>query len=126
MLRVSYTNPMGYVIVTRTTDQGKRKAKFWCCWCNTDLWAEIQHTRNADGERVHLLQLFFYDNEHLRNILKYQGADACQFLADRHYHFNSYYSKPRTTTIRLLNKLGAKVSFYYEDPTEKTNKSKSK
>ena len=117
---------MGHVIVTRTTDQGKRRAKFSCCWCNTDLWAEIEHTRNASGEKVHLLQLFFNDNDHLRNIVKYEGPNACKFLADRHYYFNSYFSKPTKTTIRLLNQLGAKVSFYYKDPNNKTNKSKSK
>lgn len=123
MLRVSYVNPLGHVVVTeRVSEDGEtktKKFKFDLCFANIELFAEIEHTKTEN--RLHM---FFVDNSHLKRIVKGEGENAKYFLANRHYHFNSFYRVVKPTTIEMLNKLGAKVSFFYKDPNEKRNKKK--
>ena len=122
-LRVSYSNPLGYVIVTeKVTDNGETKTnkyKLDLCFANIKLFAEIEHLENES--RLHI---FFVDNDHLKRIVRAEGKNAKYFLKGRHYFFNSFYRVVRVPTVELLNKLGAKVSFYYKDPNKKKAKRK--
>ena len=124
---------MGYVVSTEEVididENGKliiehkhKRFKFDLCFANIELFAEIEHT--PTGHRLHY---FFYDNEHLKRIIKAEGENAKYFLANRHYYFNAFYSCPNKTTVRLLTQMGAKVSFFYKDPnTKKKGKKKNK
>jgi len=114
MLNVSFSNPMGYVIVTQKHDGKVQRFRNDLCFANIKLFAEIEHYQ--DEYRLHM---FFSDNDHLKRIIKAYGENAKYFLADRHYHFNSFYRAVNQTTIEYLNQLGAKVSFFYKKPTPK-------
>ena len=94
-----------------------KKFKYDLCFANIELFAEIEHTKEE-----HRLHMFFLDNDHLKRIAKAEGENAKYFLKGRHYHFNSFYRVAKPTTIELLNRLGAKVSFFYKDPNKKRNK----
>lgn len=124
-LRVNYSNPLGYVIVTeRHSENGEiktKKYKFDLCFANIKLFAEIEHLENES--RLHI---FFADNEHLKRIVSSEKDDAKYFLKGRHYYFNSFYRVARITTVELLNKLGAKVSFFYKDPNKKSKRKTKK
>ena len=113
MLNVSYVNPLGYVVVTEKHGSETKKFKFDLCFANIKLFAEVEHTGEA-----HRLHLFFMDNEHLKRIVRAEGEDAKYFLAGRHYHFNSFYRAANSLTVELLTRLGAEVSFFYEDPNK--------
>ena len=119
MLRVSYSNPLGYVKVSQKykgTD-GKmhtKTFKFDLCFANIELFAEIEHVK--DEARLHM---FFADNAHLKRIVRAEGKNAKTFLEGRHYYFNSFYRVATPVTVEMLNRLGAKVSFYYKSPNKK-------
>ena len=113
-LRVDFTNPMGYVVVSRKYDGKTMKYRNNLCFANIRLFAEIHETKEE-----HQLDMFFMDNDHLKRIIKSEGENAKNFLADRHYYFNSYYKQINGMTIQYLNQLGAKVSFFYKVPKTK-------
>lgn len=117
MLNVSYVNPLGYVVVTEKCGSETKKFKFDLCFANIKLFVEVEHE-----EEAHRLHLFFVDNEHLKRIVRSEGKNAKFFLAGRHYHFNSFYRVANPPTIELLNRLGAKVSFFYKDPNKTRKK----
>ena len=111
MLRVSFTNPLGYVKVSEFYEGEKNTYKYNLCFANIKLFAEIEHTK--EGHRLHY---FFADNDHLKRIVRAEGKNASSYLKGRHYFFNSFYRVATPVTVELLNQLGAKVSFYYKKP----------
>lgn len=125
-LNVNYLNPMGYVVSTeeiRDIANGnflieRKRFKYDLCFANIELFAEIEHIVTENGTE-HILHYVFFNNDHLKRIIKAEGEDAKYLLAGRHYHFNSFYRAVNQTTIEYLNQLGAKVSFFYKDPNPK-------
>lgn len=120
MLRVSYSNPLGYVEVYEYYKDAegnpcKATYKFDLCFVNMNFFAEIEKVGNGDN----ILHMFFMDNDHLKRIVSAEGKNAPLFLKGRHYYFNSFYRVATPVTVELLNRLGAKVSFYYKNPNKK-------
>ena len=113
-LNVNFENPMGYVIVSRKYDGKTMKYRNNLCFANIRLFAEIHETK-----KEHQLHMFFMDIDHLKRIIKAEGENAKNFLADKHYYFNSFYKQINTATVRYLNQLGARVSFFYKVPKTK-------
>lgn len=116
MLRVSYLNPMGYVLmpVLGTT----KKCKCDICQANVKLWAEIHHCTDNEGKLVHQLMGFYMDNAHLERCLKSMPT----MLEGYEYHLNSYYKNWSAQTLRLLCRMGASIIIYYEEPKEPCQK----
>lgn len=111
MIRVNFSNPIGFLMVPSINDPNCL-VKIDLCQANLKLWAEIQHCPNASGEIDHLLFGFFTDNDHLKRCAK----SYPRMLEGRHYHFNAYYKNWTAETLRTLCKMGAEVSVYYEEP----------
>ena len=108
MLRVSYINPIGYVI---TKAINGTPIKLHLCTINDELWAEIQVLKNEKGEKEHHLCGFFANKQHIKNCVK--GGIS---LNGMHYHFNTWYmGNVNTTVIKCLTQMGAKVSLYYKE-----------
>lgn len=114
MLRVSYSNPLGYVKVSENFNGERINYKFDLCFANIKLFAEIEHTNEE-----HRLHMFFADNDHIKRIVRAEGKNAHNYLKGRHYYFNSFYRVATPVTVEMLNRLGAKVSFYYKKPKSK-------
>lgn len=112
MLRVTYTNPIGYLMVPACNSEEEVRVEL--CQANVKLWAEIYHCTDDEGKPVHQLMGFFMDNSHLERCLN----SMPQLLKYHHYYFNSYYTNCTAKTYQLLCRMGAKVTIYYEEPKE--------
>lgn len=109
MLKVDYTNPIGYV--TRKTTNGNN-VKLHLCTINDKCWAEIHSFVNETNVREHQLCMFFCNEEHIKNC-----AQSHIDLKDCHYHFNAWNmgSHVNNTIFKCLLQMGAKVSLYYKE-----------
>lgn len=98
---------MGYV-----TQRGKN-GKWWMCYANIELWAEISTFKDEDGKIYRQLGCFFLDNAHLKRCVF--SKDWKLNLKGYTYHINTATKcKINKTTIWLLTYAGAKVEFYYK------------